>query len=70
VTIDVVGCGEANGSRPCPFHATAPSADRADRCGIRETCLLAQRRIDSDESERPEWCPLESGEVIVRLRAR
>jgi hypothetical protein len=69
-TIEVIGCGEAKHDgeyRGCPFHEVI-SVRRQQR----EVCTAVRgnRVIERDDPERPEWCPLAKGEVLVKLRAR
>jgi hypothetical protein len=51
-------CGE------CPAHR--PWSGQIG--GEPESCRIEKRSIEMDDPERPEWCPLEAGPVVLRLR--
>lgn len=56
--IEVSHCGE------CPMHHTMTNSGG----GLFEQCLRAGQQIWPDDPERPEWCPLESETITIRLR--
>lgn len=58
-------CGE------CPAYDTAPNPVTTTGAELRAwsgVCRMVSRRVWCDDPERPEWCPLEKGPVLVRLR--
>lgn len=56
-TVNVHDCSE------CPAH----HCWRGPGGWIRERCSIANRSIEQDDPERPEWCPLTKGPVLVQI---
>lgn len=64
--ITVRHCGE------CPAYgerANLVTASRAELRSIDGVCRVLSRHVWRDDPERPEWCPLNDGPIVLRVRS-